>query len=291
MSIELLTSLGVLVIAFLTLLIAKWLIGIRKTAREEEQQRIQRELQEVSDWRAQHNSLYRESNSLKENRSESSLKNPSESIRSQDSEESQEWLSKHNSLFREPTAREIELREAKRELARKEREAQRDQERRDEAARAEKVREAQLWRSMPKDEQISLWLGKRERPETQPFGISPRGAELLAARWLEFLGEEAVEVTQSTGDGGVDVLTKNFCCQVKNYTKTLVSSSEVRDLFGTATALGLKPLIFTSSTLSSDASKFCEQNSISAIRYDALNAELFALNAWGDELLSSGQYS
>ena len=59
MSIELLTFLGVLVIAFVTLLIAKWLIGIRKSALEKEQQRIQKELQEVADWRAQHNSLYR----------------------------------------------------------------------------------------------------------------------------------------------------------------------------------------------------------------------------------------
>lgn len=308
MSVELLILLLTLVIAFVIFMLAKWFVGTRKLAFEKEQKRVQEELQEVSNWRSQHNSLYRHSILSKKTSFEPLPKKSSDLRSSKDNEDSQEWLAQHNSLHREPTERELELQEVKRELARKAREEQLALERRYEQERSERIaaqeaesklraeesakreRAAELWRSMSKEEQMSHWLSTRERPQSQSFGISPRGAELLTARWLEFLGEEHVEVTQYAGDGGVDVLTKNFCCQVKNYTKTSVSSSEVRDLLGTATSLGLKPLVFTSSTLSTDASMFCEQNSISAIRYDALNAELRGLTSWGNDFLISGQY-
>lgn len=43
-----------------------------------------------------------------------------------------------------------------------------------------------------------------------------------------------MEQTQCVGDGGVDVFTDRLCVQVKNYEKQTVSSSETRDIFGTA---------------------------------------------------------
>ena len=158
-------------------------------------------------------------------------------------------------------------------------------------ARYERELEAIAWRSLSKSEQIELWLEKRTSPAPQPFGVSDRGAEILAGAWLEYLGEESVEVTQATGDGGVDVATEHFCCQVKNYAKQPVGASEVRDLFGTATSLGLKPLIFTSSSLSREAELFSEANSIYAINYDAVHGSLSPLNDLGRELLVSGRYS
>ena len=158
-------------------------------------------------------------------------------------------------------------------------------------ARYERELEAIAWRALSKSDQIELWLEKRKSPAPQPFGVSDRGAEILAGAWLEYLGEESVEVTKATGDGGVDVVTQNFCCQVKNYTKQPVGSSEVRDLFGTAISLSLKSLIFTSSTLSREAELFCESNRIYAIKFDAENGVLTPLNDLGRELLVSGRYS
>ena len=104
------------------------------------------------------------------------------------------------------------------------------------------------WRSLSKSEQREHWLRGRRRPVPQDYGVSAPGAEKLVAAWLEYLGEEQVKVTQFTSDGGVDVITKAFCCQVKNYDKALVSVSEAREIFGVATAKDSTAMIFTSSS-------------------------------------------
>ena len=234
-----------------------------------------------------------------------------------DSDEAREWLEEHNSSHSanapkrnipvwEQLARQVEQDQPQRSSANSDTwvprppkplvglataNAWRVREYNEAKARYERELEAIAWRALSKSEQIELWLEKRISPAPQPFGVSDRGAEILAGAWLEYLGEENVEVTKATGDGGVDVVTQNFCCQVKNYTKQPVGSGEIRDLFGTATSLGLKPLIFTSSTLSREAELFCEANRIYALNYDAVNGSLTPLNNLGRELLVSGQYS
>jgi hypothetical protein len=234
-----------------------------------------------------------------------------------DSDKAKEWLEEHNATHRskplrnnvpvwEQLARQVEQDRPQRASANEDlgvprppkplvglatANAWRVEEFRKAQARYERELEAIAWRALSKSEQLELWLEKRISPAPQPFGVSDRGAELLAGAWLEYLGEENVEVTKATGDGGVDVVTQNFCCQVKNYTKQPVGSGEIRDLFGTATSLGLKPLIFTSSTLSREAELFCEANGIYALNYDAVNGSLTPLNNMGRELLVSGQYS
>lgn len=134
------------------------------------------------------------------------------------------------------------------------------------------------------------WLYGRTRPAPQPYGVSAQGAEFLVADWLAYLGETGVQQTQYVGDGGVDVFTDNLCVQVKNYEKQTVSSSETRDIFGTATSEGLQACIFTSSKLSGDAAEFAEKNSIIAIHYSATNSSLLALSSSGREFLSRGEY-
>lgn len=145
-------------------------------------------------------------------------------------------------------------------------------------------------REMTKEENVESWLEQRKRPIPQALGVSARGAEQLAALWLKYLGEEKVEVTQETGDGGVDVLSANFCCQVKNYKKQPVTSSEVRDLYGTAHSMSLKPLMMTSSYLSQDALDWASRNEVAAIKFDAEEGTLTSLNNLGESLLVSGKY-
>jgi hypothetical protein len=204
-----------------------------------------------------------------------------------------DWLKRHNSLYRENDFSESLA-------ARSAREYREEQKRLlDEASLQQlendrlvsiKVAEQERWRAMTKQEQIEVWLEQRERPGAHPLGISPRGAELLIGQWLSYLGEENVEVTKATGDGGVDVITKNFCCQVKLYQKQTVTSSEIRDLYGTAHAMSLTPVIFTSSDLTSDAHVWALQNGVLAIKFSPEESTLCGLNALGQSFLDSGYY-
>lgn len=136
----------------------------------------------------------------------------------------------------------------------------------------------------------SKWLLERKAPDPQPFGISAKGAELLVAEWLKYLGQINVEVTRYVGDGGIDVMTDELCVQVKNYDKSPVSSSETRDIFGTAVSEQRGACIFTSSSLSSDALFFAEKNDVVAVRYLVESGELQPLNSAGSKLLAAGEY-
>lgn len=166
--------------------------------------------------------------------------------------------------------------QAERELAQQAKQAEREQE--------------LLAQRYPSRADEEAWLSSRSKPLSQPYGVSYDGAEHLMADWLRYLGEKSVEVTQLSGDGGVDVLTDAYCCQVKNYSRQNVSSSEVRDLLGTALSMQLKPLLFTSTGLTSDAEKFASDNSISAIKFDAVVGALWHLNESGRGFLFAGRY-
>lgn len=160
-----------------------------------------------------------------------------------------------------------------------------------EKARRAELDKALLEKLYPSKSAEVPWLSKRTRPAIQPYGVSHQGAEQLVADWLRFLGEEAVNVTQESGDGGVDVLTRDYCCQVKNYSRQNIGSPEVRDLFGTATSMGLSPLLFTSTGLTPDAEAFSLRNSIPAIRFVAETSELRHLNEAGEGFLNAGRYT
>jgi hypothetical protein len=206
------------------------------------------------------------------------------------------WLKAHNSLARGPgeeVNESLAVRSGRAYRAKLLQEKTERLEAESKEAAARQLWEAELlrWRSMTKGEQIQVWLNERIRPEPYPMGVSARGAEYLASLWLTYLGEEDVQVTQASGDGGADVLTRNYCCQVKLYTRQPVSSSEIRDLFGTAAALGLKPIIMTSSYLTRDAELFAYQNGIVALQFNVEQGTLASLNALGGELLVMGHYT
>jgi hypothetical protein len=160
-----------------------------------------------------------------------------------------------------------------------------------EAANFDLLREQWLeWRAMSKSEQRDFWLSTRVRPLPQQYGVSAKGAEALTADWLKYLGEESVLVTDFAKDGGVDVLTSVFCCQVKNYEIQPVTVNEAREIFGVAQAQEKASMIFTSSALSTDAFEFCKVNSIVVIQFDAFEAELKALTPYSTHFLSAGEY-
>lgn len=143
----------------------------------------------------------------------------------------------------------------------------------------------------PPRENESDWLNVRRRPAPQEFGISWQGAEALAKSWLEYLGESNVTQTNATSDDGVDVLTDNFCCQVKNYDAKLLSVEEVREITGVAHVYGLKPLIFTASPLTSAAGEFARRAGVAVVRFHAETGSLSALNELAQGLLVIGKYT
>jgi hypothetical protein len=136
----------------------------------------------------------------------------------------------------------------------------------------------------------SGWPENRDRPAPQQYGASWRGAEFLVADWLLFLGEREVEVTNPAVDDGLDVLTKSYCCQVKNYASKPIGVVLVRELLGVATSVARRPLLFTSTRLTATAFNFAESNGIAVVLFNTTSGELSPLTSLGQLLLSEGRY-
>lgn len=136
----------------------------------------------------------------------------------------------------------------------------------------------------------NYWLENRVRPQPQPYGVSDEGAEHLTAQWLQYLGFEDASVTQYSGDGGIDVETFDYVCQVKNYRDKAVSVTEVRELFGVAASERKRAILFTSSGATTQAIQFADRNGIALIRFDARSARLEEINDDGSDLLVNGEY-
>ena len=135
------------------------------------------------------------------------------------------------------------------------------------------------------------WLAYRKRPAAQTYGVSSQGAERLVSEWLAYLGQKEVKVTRFSQDGGVDVTTENYCCQVKNYDKKALGVTEARELLGAAGDFRLLPLLFTSSPLTTTALDFCERNKIAVVQFDAMAGTLNGVTYEGKKILENGHYS
>ena len=130
----------------------------------------------------------------------------------------------------------------------------------------------------------------RKRPEPQPYGVSNEGAEHYVASWFEYLGQFDVSITTFSGDGGIDVLSRDYVCQVKNYRSGPVTVSEVRDLFGTAVSEGRKAVLFTSSSVTQQGIEFADKNQVALVRFLPQEGKLDAINMHGIDFLNDGNY-
>jgi hypothetical protein len=72
--------------------------------------------------------------------------------------------------------------------------------------------------------------------------------EFIAACWMKYWGIFDAQVTQASGDGGVDVLSSRFAAQVKFYSNAKVGRPEIQQLYGAALGRGLEPLFFAYSS-------------------------------------------
>ncbi|MBW1639564.1 restriction endonuclease [Microbacterium resistens] len=124
-------------------------------------------------------------------------------------------------------------------------------------------------------------------PAPQPYGVSDRGAEEFVAGWMRHLGESDATVTQYTNDGGIDVTSRNYIAQVKNY-RGSVPVAEIRDMVGVASLGPRKALFFTSGTYPSGAVEFAEKAGMALFIYDATAGTLRGANALGEEYMRTG---
>ncbi|GAB3631680.1 hypothetical protein GCM10027421_10330 [Microbacterium shaanxiense] len=124
-------------------------------------------------------------------------------------------------------------------------------------------------------------------PLAQPYGVSPRGAELIVCEWMRHLGALDAETTQFTGDGGVDVSSDAWIAQVKHYQGT-VGVQSVRELVGVAAVDGRRALFFTSTGYAAGAAEFAERAGVGLFTYSAEEGELSAANDLAASFLEHG---
>lgn len=101
-------------------------------------------------------------------------------------------------------------------------------------------------RSSVKSQEIRI----REFLQANPNAVlfrAPKDArefENICANWMRLWGEIDAEVTQYSGDGGLDVVSSNFGAQVKFYANSPVGRPEIQALYGAAAGNGLEPAFF-----------------------------------------------
>ncbi|PFG31184.1 restriction endonuclease [Paramicrobacterium agarici] len=142
--------------------------------------------------------------------------------------------------------------------------------------------EAEQQRLLAEEEERRLrWLNRpAPAPAPQPYGVSHEGAEHLVVAWMRHLGVLDAEVTQFSGDGGIDVASAQYIAQVKNYAGS-VPVIEVRAFFGVAIADEKSPIFFTSGSVTSEGQAFADRVGMALIHYNAEEAVLTGLNSLG----------
>lgn len=121
-------------------------------------------------------------------------------------------------------------------------------------------------------------------PNPQEYGVSSRGAEHLVSAWVAHLGQKNVYVTRQSGDGGYDVGSDDWVVQVKNYQGS-VGVHEIRELVGTSSVDSRLPVLFTSGSLTRDASEFADQANLAIFRYSAEDGTLGAVGLAAQTLI------
>lgn len=125
------------------------------------------------------------------------------------------------------------------------------------------------------------------KPEPLPLGVSHAGAEKLAEMWMKHLGVTDAEVTRFSQDGGIDVVSKDFVAQVKNYVGS-VGAPEIQQLAGVMHTENRRGLFFTSGTYTVQAQTFADRAKIALFIYSAEQGELWGANEYATDAVAKG---
>lgn len=118
------------------------------------------------------------------------------------------------------------------------------------------------------------------RPKPRSGGVTHEEAEALARDWMRHLGVLDAENTRYVADGGIDVSSRHYVAQVKNYAGSVTVES-VRALAGVAAAEGKLALYFTSGRISRDGVAFADRVNMALFHYDAVAGTIRGLNPLG----------
>jgi TPR repeat protein len=93
------------------------------------------------------------------------------------------------------------------------------------------------------------------------FNLTPRDAELVAAKWMVYWGYHDAKATPVGPDGGLDVIASRALAQVK-YRNVKTSRTEINEFHGSAEGSGKDELYFSLSGYTDKALERAEEKSI-----------------------------
>ena len=108
-----------------------------------------------------------------------------------------------------------------------------------------------------RQKELTAAIAREQLPELRIRELKlpiPRGAqnawdfENICRDWLEAWGDTNVQVTQRSGDGGIDVLSDHCVAQVKFYSDKPVGRPELQQLKGAAVPYGDPEVVFLPTT-------------------------------------------
>lgn len=143
------------------------------------------------------------------------------------------------------------------------------------------------WMAAQASVAVTRTRARAAKPDPQPFGVSPEGAERLVAQWMRHLGAADAEATRHSRDDGIDVISANYVAQVKHLAGSVAVES-VRAFFGVATRDGRFPLFFTSGRYTSGCIAFADAVGMGLFTYSAEEATLTPLGSVARRLVEDG---
>ncbi len=116
-----------------------------------------------------------------------------------------------------------------------------------------------------------------------PLPRMPRNSrdfEFLASQWLQAWGDTDIEVTKSTGDAGLDVISANCVAQVKFFADNKVGRPDIQNLKGAASVFPGHTAAFFSfaSGFSAEATMWATNNSVALFAFNVDTSEFDSVN-------------
>lgn len=136
---------------------------------------------------------------------------------------------------------------------------------------------------------LALWQESHLAPQPAIYGITPEGAELWVRDWMLHMGAVGAEVTQLSGDGGIDVVANEYIAQVKLYVGP-VGIAEIREFLGAAS---FDPelrtaLFFTSGQYPQSAITLADEAGMALFFFDPRTGVVEGANKYGDAFVEIG---
>lgn len=157
--------------------------------------------------------------------------------------------------------------------------------------------QANLLKEKLRRQQLQETIDREQLPELRirELGLPiPRGAqnawdfENICRDWLEAWGDTNVQVTQRSGDGGIDVLSDHCVAQVKFYSDKPVGRPELQQLKGAAVPYGDPEVVFFAYNGYTDqAITYAEEVSMCLFDFHAHLGTFNSRNAHANELLKA----